>query len=44
MKHKLILRHIKRSIKDEENLPHSFKELLSAVDEAYQQRRETTSY
>jgi hypothetical protein len=44
MKHKLLLRQIRRSIKGGENLPHSFKELLSAVDEVYQQRKETTSY
>jgi signal transduction histidine kinase len=43
MKHKLLLRQIKRYIKDEENLPPSFKELLSAVDEAYQQRDEDYS-
>ncbi|MFT4580060.1 MAG: hypothetical protein ACI9UO_002912, partial [Nitrospinales bacterium] len=43
MKHKLLLRQIKRYIKDEENLPHSFKELLFAVDEAYQQRDEDYS-
>lgn len=38
MKHKLLLRQIKRYIKDMENLSRSSKELLSAVDEAYQQR------
>jgi signal transduction histidine kinase len=43
MKHKLLLRQIKRYIADEENLPPSFKELLSAVDEAYQQRDEDYS-
>jgi hypothetical protein len=43
MKHKLLLRQIKHYIKDEENLPPSFKKLLSAVDEAYQQRDEDYS-
>ena len=43
MKHKLLLRQIKRYIKDSENLPHSFKKLLSAVDESYQQRDEDYS-
>ncbi len=38
MKHKLLLRQIKRFLQDEENIPHELDEFLSAVNEAYHQR------
>jgi signal transduction histidine kinase len=38
MKHKLLLRQIKRFIGNPETLPQQWEEFLSAVDEAYQQR------
>jgi signal transduction histidine kinase len=38
MQHKLLLRQIKSFIGDPESLPPQWKEFLSAIDEAYQQR------
>ena len=38
MKHKLHLRQIKRFIGNSETLPPQWKNFISAVDEAYQQR------
>lgn len=43
MKHKLLIRQIKRYLSDTENIPHELGSFLSAVDEAYCQRDEDCS-